>query len=1020
VGYSGTGSFTQSGGTHTVTALYLGTDAGASGTYNLSGGSLSVGGNEYVGIFGSGAFNQTGGTHTVSGNLYLATNAGSSGTYSLSGGSLSAGTITLNSGGTFTQSGGTLSISSDSDPGGGTLNINGGTLQASGGPHILGNDLKVGGDFALGGTNNFTLSGAVDLGGPTRTITLTNSGDTNLSGIISNGGLSIDNTGAGSLTLSGANTYTGTTTLNSGTLLAGNNEAFNATGAANLIIKGGTIGASAAGISITNPLTIGGDFNMGGGAGTTLEFTKTMNLTGFLLTHNGASDDTLKGNLTSTASGGITVTAGTLNLTGNNGGYIGTSTVTGGTLNLQGSGNYTGNNSVSGGILNMNSASAITYSGTNTVSGGTLNMSSAGSTYSGASTVTNATLNLSNGAYTGGLTLGANGIFNFTGGTFAPAGGANITTATGSTISIAAGLNLNIGAANTLTNNGTVNVNGTLTGNLTNNAGGLLDGIGTITGTFNNFGTVNPGNSPGTLYVGTYTSNAGATHVVEIASASSYDKLVATAAGGVTLNGGTLSPRLLGGYLPPVNQVFPNIISNTGGGAVTGAFTSIDETRIGNSRTLFWQAIYNPSSVDLKAAPNFTPPDLTLTSNQLSVGNMLNGVAPSATSGDMFEVLNAICALTTNSAVGSAYNEISPMKYSSLPTLTFGLTRMQFEAFKNRMATLRWESELSSGSPSAGGSGGGLFRGLSFGYDNKMLMAASTMAISDAGTPMSGRGVNQRWGIYVEPLFNWGNQSGVTNQVGYRSFSAGFTAGVDFRIMENLLVGLNLGYSNTDTSIGGTGGNININTIPFNAYGAFFKNGFYVNGALGYTHNSYDMQRNIAFGTINRTANASTGGNQFQLGVDGGYDVKVGNAIFGPMLSVQFATLETQAFTESNAGALNLKVASQSATSVQTGLGARASYRGKVGNVTVKPQVSVAWQHEYSDNTRGLNASLAQGSSNMTFNTISNPGKNFAMVNAGVSARFSKRFVANVGYTGEVGRSNAANHGVSAGIRFEF
>jgi hypothetical protein len=67
---------------------------------------------------------------------------------------------------------------------------------------------------------------------------------------------------------------------------------------------------------------------------------------------------------------------------------------------------------------------------------------------------------------------------------------------------------------------------------------GLVDGFGTITGNLINNGTVNPGNSPGTLTVGTYTVTATGTNVVEIALASSYDKLVVNAAGGVTLNRG--------------------------------------------------------------------------------------------------------------------------------------------------------------------------------------------------------------------------------------------------------------------------------------------------------------------------------------------------------------------------------------------------------------------------------------------------------------------------------------------------
>ena len=58
VGYSGSGTFTQSGGTNSVGSyggqLYLGYNAGDAGTYNLSGSaSLTSFGGEYVGYSGS-------------------------------------------------------------------------------------------------------------------------------------------------------------------------------------------------------------------------------------------------------------------------------------------------------------------------------------------------------------------------------------------------------------------------------------------------------------------------------------------------------------------------------------------------------------------------------------------------------------------------------------------------------------------------------------------------------------------------------------------------------------------------------------------------------------------------------------------------------------------------------------------------------------------------------------------------------------------------------------------------------
>ena len=123
VGRHGAGTFDQSGGTNMIVGdnnLYIGYAAGSHGTYNLSGtGSLAMGdatlaGIEYVGYNGTGTFNQSGGTNTVSHNdLVVGYNSGSVGTYTLSGGTLSAGVeyLGFNGGtGVINQIGGTNAV----------------------------------------------------------------------------------------------------------------------------------------------------------------------------------------------------------------------------------------------------------------------------------------------------------------------------------------------------------------------------------------------------------------------------------------------------------------------------------------------------------------------------------------------------------------------------------------------------------------------------------------------------------------------------------------------------------------------------------------------------------------------------------------------------------------------------------------------------------------------------------------------------------------------------------------------
>ena len=83
VGSGGTGSFTQSGGNNNVgNTLYLGYNAGDSGSYSLSGsGRFFTQGLEYIGNSGAGSFTQSGGVNEDQQNLYLGEQAGGNGTY---------------------------------------------------------------------------------------------------------------------------------------------------------------------------------------------------------------------------------------------------------------------------------------------------------------------------------------------------------------------------------------------------------------------------------------------------------------------------------------------------------------------------------------------------------------------------------------------------------------------------------------------------------------------------------------------------------------------------------------------------------------------------------------------------------------------------------------------------------------------------------------------------------------------------------------------------------------------------
>ncbi|QLH50737.1 MAG: PEP-CTERM sorting domain-containing protein [Candidatus Accumulibacter cognatus] len=152
---SGVGFHLQSAGSNVVNLdLRVGNDAGSSGTYHLSNGTLSVGrdvvaGTNYVDVIGSstGVIIQEGGTHSVGRYLILGGWSGHDGTYTLAGGNLTVGLDTYvgpYGSGLYKQSGGTSTTVGDFHVGGSIDGRGEGTAIVAGGDLTVGKKLVVG------------------------------------------------------------------------------------------------------------------------------------------------------------------------------------------------------------------------------------------------------------------------------------------------------------------------------------------------------------------------------------------------------------------------------------------------------------------------------------------------------------------------------------------------------------------------------------------------------------------------------------------------------------------------------------------------------------------------------------------------------------------------------------------------------------------------------------------------------------------------------------------------------------
>ena len=467
------------------------------------------------------------------------------------------GTLTLTGANTYSGqtniNAGTLSVANASALGtgnamvasGGALNIDGVTVINA--LTLSGNGTGTG---ALTGTGSAAVDGPITLAANT-TIGAANSGDTlTVGGAIGDGGngYALTTTGDGTVALAGANTYTGTTNIDGGTLaLISGGSIANSTGV-NLNNEGATLDMSGA----SNPETVQA---LSGVAGSTVALgANTLIDTGASSSFGGTIEGT--GGLVKTGSS-------TLTLTGANT-YTGQTDIGGGTLAFANAGSIaqsTGVNLTNGATLDISRASGPeTVQALSGDAGTTVNLGANGLTDTGASSIFAGTIE-----GTGGLTVSGPGVVlmltgdnTFTGGSYVADGGQLVVTPSGSIVGqvTSNGDTVFTGAdtrtlTNTLTGHGTLyqvgsgmlTINGNqsgftgttyiqsgsmqvgdaanpgtvLGGDVLVEGSGLVRGHGTIGGDVTNDGNVFPGGSIGILTVkGNYTQMADGTLNIEV------------------------------------------------------------------------------------------------------------------------------------------------------------------------------------------------------------------------------------------------------------------------------------------------------------------------------------------------------------------------------------------------------------------------------------------------------------------------------------------------------------------------
>ena len=351
------------------------------------------------------------------------------------------------------------------------------------------------GQFAATGSGPGTLAGIfAGMGTGTSTVTLnagsfvgvdTGSGSVTFATPITNANVGLNKLGNNSLILTTAETYTGPTTITTGTLQLGNGTAGNngSLASPSILDNAALVFAPATGTTITSTSNIGGSGTLNvNGTGGTATLTGIGTFTGATSVTAGTLD--LKNSLALQNSAvGFTAATGAITFDS----AVTSNAFTFGALTANANNNYVLQNNattpapitltIGNPQTNVGSATSGVFSGSGnlTVAGfnSTLQLASA-STYTGTTTITGATLNLGNGVANGSIGTTAAGVT--TGGPLVlggiDSGGTLAYTRTGTVSQAFNGTTINPGQSSVTTSTATQTLN---LGALSENAGGTVD-----------------------------------------------------------------------------------------------------------------------------------------------------------------------------------------------------------------------------------------------------------------------------------------------------------------------------------------------------------------------------------------------------------------------------------------------------------------------------------------------------------------------------------------------------------------
>lgn len=383
------------------------------------------------------------------------------------------------------------------------------------------------------------------------------------------------------------------------------------------------------------------------------------------------------------------------------------------------------------------------------------------------------------------------------------------------------------------------------------------------------------------------------------------------------------------------------------------------------------------------------------------------------------DIVQAVKVTRDTSGALDAMQKLAPEEVNTIGTTEVDSSSAQVEAVGARMQNLR------AGGPRVAISMPGFSGGLLAGGDTGLQSGGS-----------AGADEASRFGVFVNGNYVFNDKDATSNESGFKSDTYGVTAGLDYQLTDPLLVGAAFTYNSTDADIANRGGSLGTDSYGGFAYATYvYGGGWYLDAMGGYTQNTHDQTRNIAYSvlgatrglvTLDQVASSSLDSDEVAGSLKFGFDATHGNWTVSPYVRFDASDVSIDGYSErmsrptSTGSGLALQVDDQSFTSLMLAGGAQFGFPVAMSWGTWYPQVSAEYVHEFDNDAQPVTGRYVDAPSFSFSMDIDAPDRDFAHLGASSSFILNNGSSAFVSYQALVGYQDLMTHAVEVGLRIPF